>query len=175
MIDAPLIQLCFVVDDIDAGMAFYSDTFGAGPWYVARHEGMAPSSSVYRGTPTPLHATIALGYAGDLMYEVVAPTPGHPSIFTEWVDRHGYGLHHFGFGVTDFDAVQQQLVDEGSELLFTDRTPRGARVAMVDGGPLMGGALREYIELTADGQAFYDTMRAAARQWDGRQLVAAGA
>lgn len=164
-----LIQLCFVVGSLDEGMRAFSERVGAGPWFVVEHTGGSPHST-YRGATSPLHARIALGYSGDMMYELVEPTSEIESVFSEHVARHGYGLHHLGFGTTTFDAELCARGITAADVVFSDQTPRGARVAMVD-GPAGSGVFEELIELTPGGLAFYAQMRAAAQEWDGRELV----
>ncbi|MDP5181099.1 VOC family protein [Blastococcus sp. BMG 814] len=170
---AQLIQICFVVSDLDASLRRFSATFGAGPWFLATTPAGRADPTVYRGRPTPLDAEIALAYGGDVMYELVRPRPGSVSVFREGVDRSGLGIHHLGFATEDFDATLSRLGSEGRELLCTSVTPRGARVAIVGGGPPLG-VLEEYIELTPATREFYAHMRARAAEWDGRELVCQG-
>lgn len=165
------IQICFVVGDLDVAMRRYSALFGAGPWFVGSGFPPEHDPTTYRGASVPLQARIALGYAKDMMLELVCPMPNSRSIFTEWVDRYGYdSLHHYGFGIEDYDAAIATLEANDIELLMTSRTPRGTRVVMTDEcGEL--NALKEYIELLPATRKFYDFMRAEAAHWDGRSLV----
>ena len=61
----PVVQVCYLVDEIEAGIHYWSDTLGAGPFFVLpprRFEWLA-----VHGRPTGDHAIIAdvaLGYAG---------------------------------------------------------------------------------------------------------------
>ncbi|WCT74521.1 VOC family protein [Sphingomonas naphthae] len=169
-IQAKLIQLCFVVEDLEAAMADHSRIFGAGPWFLYKEPPAHLDRTLYRGRPTPMGTRVALGYAGDMMYELACPRPEMPSIFREVVDRQGYGLHHLGFGVRDFDAVAETLRSDGLESLHYGVTPRGARCVMVrrEGAP---HAIEEYIELLPASDAFYAFMRTCAAEWDGRSLV----
>jgi len=121
------IQICFVVGDLDVAMRRYSALFGAGPWFVGSGFPPEHDPTTYRGASVPLQARIALGYAKDLMLELVCPMPNSRSIFTEWVDRYGYdSLHHYGFGIEDYDAAIATLEANDIELLMTSRTPRGS-------------------------------------------------
>ncbi|BCW35862.1 hypothetical protein StoSoilA2_19180 [Arthrobacter sp. StoSoilA2] len=168
-----LIQLCFVVKDLAEAMTFFSSTFGAGPWFLGPEPSDQPEHFVYRGKPTPLGARIALGYAGEMMYELVCPQPGSRSIFAEWAAERGYGLHHFGFAARDFDATVQALHKAGREVLFSGETPRGARILMV-GGTEPLGALEEFIEITPAGEFFYSFMKSQAASWNHSELVYTG-
>lgn len=169
-----LIQLCFVVADLDQAMAQCSGLFGAGPWFVAPEQPADAGATVYRGVPTPLGARVALGYAGEMMYELVCPRIGSRSIFREWADTRGYALHHFGFAVSDFDATLRAIEASGLKPLTTSTTPRGARIVMVETNASVG-ALAEYIEITPASRAFYAFMQSKAAGWDRRTLVYDGA
>ncbi|WP_210252847.1 VOC family protein [Arthrobacter zhaoguopingii] len=168
-----LIQLCFVVPDLASGMAYFSATFGAGPWFLGPEPADQPGHFLYRGKPRPLGARIALAYAGEMMYELVCPEPGSQSIFTEWAAEHDYGLHHFGFAVHDYDATVRALEVARREILFSGETPRGARIAMVEGtGPLR--ALEEFIEIIPASANFYTFMRGQAAVWNRSELLFTG-
>lgn len=168
---AQFAQVCFTVPDLDAALAEFSARFGAGPWFVGEGPPAHLDCSIYRGEPSPLGARFGLAYAGELMLELVEPRAGSRSIFSEVVDRRGYGLHHLGFLVDDFDGAEAALTAAGRDIVTTSVTPRGARIAMVDSGAALG-ILEEYIELNAAGAAFYEQMKAAHRAWDGQQLRA---
>lgn len=167
--NAELIQLCFIVESLDEAMGLFAERVSAGPWFVTEHDGRSPHST-YRGVPSPLTARIGLAYGGSMMYELVEPTGTAESIFTEHVARHGFGLHHLGFGIADFDGEREARGLTEDDVLFSDRTPRGARVAMIDGRNAFG-ALEEIIELTPESLAYYEQMQLAARQWDGVTLL----
>lgn len=170
-IEAQFMQLCFVVDDLQSAMERYSRLFGAGPWFVGTGFPPEDDPTTYRGSPVPLRTTIALGYAGDMMFELACPMPGSRSIFTEWADTHGFdSLHHYGFGVADYDLTIDALKASEIELLMTSRTPRGTRVVMIDADPKLN-ALKEYIELQPATRQFYDFMRDAANHWDHKSLT----
>ncbi|MFE2870151.1 VOC family protein [Embleya sp. NPDC059259] len=165
----PLLQICFVVDDLDSAMADFGACFGAGPWFLGPEPTAEPNGTVHRGVPTPLGARIALSYTGGLMIELVEPLPGSATVFSERLAESGPGLHHFGFGSTDLDATLRDLADRGRVPVFSSFTPRGARIVMVE--DVIGhGGLEENIELTPEGEAFYATMRAAANR-DGAEPI----
>jgi catechol 2,3-dioxygenase-like lactoylglutathione lyase family enzyme len=169
-LDGEFIQICFVVEDLDVAMERYSAFFGAGPWFLVKWWEPQDDPSIYRGARTPLETRTALAYAGDMMFELVCPGKASRSIFTEWVETRGYGIHHYGFGVDDFERTVAALDQHGLDIPFVSRTPRGTRVAMVDGGSELG-ALKEFIEMTPLTRKFYAFMRQQAARWDRRSLV----
>lgn len=169
-IASDFIQICFVVEDLEAAMADYSRIFGAGPWFLYEEPSPELDRTLYRGKPTVMGTRVALGYAGDMMFELACPRPGMPSIFQEVAQRDGYGLHHFGLAVGDFDDVAATLEAAGLESLHFGVTARGARCVMVrrDGAP---HAIEEFIEMIPASRAFYAFMKKCAAEWDGVSLV----
>lgn len=170
LVEPEFAQLCFVVEDLDAAMPFFTARLGAGPWFPLSEIPEELDRTTYRGVPTPLGARIALGYTGGTMIELVEPKAGSRSIFSDWAQEKGFGLHHFGFVARDFDAVERSLGAAGLAPLMTSVTPLGARVAMVGGGAPFG-AFEEYIELMDTNARFYDFMRARAADWDRTELI----
>ncbi|MEN9769385.1 MAG: hypothetical protein RLZZ180_1015, partial [Pseudomonadota bacterium] len=63
-----LIQTAFITDDIRASMHELTRTLGAGPWFL-RERGVFPNQ-IYRGQPSQTALAIALGYAGDMQFEI---------------------------------------------------------------------------------------------------------
>ena len=170
LVEPEFAQLCFVVEDLDVAMPFFTARLGAGPWFPLNEIPANLDQTTYRGVPTPLGARIALSYMGGTMIELVEPKAGSRSIFSEWAQEKGFGLHHFGFLTRDFDAVERSLGAAGIAQVMSSVTPLGARVAMVGGGAPFG-AFEEYIELIDDNARFYDFMRARAADWDQNELI----
>ena len=98
------------------------------------------------------------------MYELVAPRHGSISVFSEWVARFGYGLHHFGYASEAFDADTDDMMSAGKNPVMTSVTARGARVAMFEAGGF-SDTLLEIIEITRESQRFYHSLRMAATNW----------
>ncbi|MEF0943992.1 VOC family protein [Rhizobium sp. BR 362] len=167
------IQICVVVEDLERAIRRHSEFFGAGPWFLTKWWEPADDPSIHRGVRRPLGTQTALAYGGDMMFELVAPQPGSQSVFTEWVERRGYGVHHYGFGVEDFDGTLDSLHAAESEIIFSSKTPRGTRIAMIEGDAELG-ALKEFIEITPATKNFYAFMRQQAACWDGETLIHAG-
>jgi methylmalonyl-CoA/ethylmalonyl-CoA epimerase len=86
-------QIGFAVDDVDATVRAYSDTFGWGPWRIynlvpPRHHGV-----IFRGKPIESGVRVALAMAGEVEIELIQPLQG-PGQFADFVAQHGQGLNH---------------------------------------------------------------------------------
>lgn len=95
-------QLGIVVEDLDSAMARYSAVFACGPWSVWTYGPGFLSESRFRGEPGRFSMRLALA-GSEPQLELIQPLAG-PSLYHEWLDAHGPGLHHVGMRVPDLDA-----------------------------------------------------------------------
>ena len=105
-------------------------------------------------------AHISLSYAGDTQLEVIAPVSGE-SIYTEFLDRVGPGLHHICVEAPDTDAFDAALADaesHGTPVVQQGAMPGGMRFAYVSAE----AAGVPYIEIAHNSpeiRAFYDYVK----------------
>jgi len=104
-------QLCFLVDDIDRGMATYSQLFGATQWRIYRYGPDTIPALGYRGEPGRFSFWVALSDC-DPQIELIESIEG-PSIYTEWIEQRGLGFHHIGHFTTSLDADAAALEQHG--------------------------------------------------------------
>jgi hypothetical protein len=89
---AGLFQVAIVVREIDAAMEMLTSTLGAGKFRTVA----STTRKVYRGKPIePVHR-IAIADFGPIAIELIQPVTGE-SIYTEFLAKHGEGVHHLGF------------------------------------------------------------------------------
>lgn len=110
-IDLPGVdQVAIVVEDIKDGMDRYRAILGVEPWTVYRFEPPDLTDTTYRGEAVEYGMLLALGYAGDVMIELIEPTIP-PNLYRDHLDEHGEGLHHiayFGWGEQEtYDVIEQ--------------------------------------------------------------------
>jgi len=97
-----LIQTAYVVPDIEAALKHWTENLGIGPWFY--RELVPIEIFMYRGEPSDLKMSIALGYSGDMQYELIQQRNDAPSVYKEFIETIGYGQQHLGFEVDDLDA-----------------------------------------------------------------------
>lgn len=160
------IQTAFVVEDIRGAMARYTRTLNAGPWFLReRHR---PPGATYRGRPTDVELSLAFGYAGNMMFELIEQHDDGPSAFRDVVEKRGYGLHHIGVVTRDFDASRDKYLKLGYEIAFSAQ--RFGRVAIFD--TLADcPAMMELLEMVPESESFFRKMHQASLQWDGSDPV----
>ncbi len=132
------------VTDLDAAIAFYTDTFGM----TLAHEETNPEQGVREamltvGDPTRPHSHLQL----------LAPLSADSSI-AKFLDRSGPGMQQLAYTVADLDAVSKTLRDRGLRLLYEEgrRGTAGSRINFIHPKDA-GGVLVELVEHPADGSA----------------------
>ena len=86
-----------------------------------------PDACTYRGKPADFVADISLSYAGETQLELIAPVNGQ-SIYTDFLDRAGAGLHHICIEVED---VERALAERDAEAVQRGLMPGGMEFAYV--------------------------------------------
>lgn len=153
----PIVQIAWVVDDLDPLESLLRDQFGSTAWMRIPGVHFGPESCEFRGAPADFTADISLAYAGDLQLELIRPVSGD-SIYTEFLDQHGPGLHHHCYEVDDIAAAMQRAEAAGFSVLQHGSMMGMMEFAYVDGA----AAGAPYIELARIGpeiKAMYDGIR----------------
>lgn len=139
-------QICFVTRDLEATQRFLHDHAGVGRFRV--FEDPHFNDLTYRGNPADFHINLSLGYAGDTQFEVIEPISGR-SLYTEFLDTHGPGMHHLGFLVDDFDRAARAYEANGYAAVQTGVFGAETRFAYYD-TEAQSGAIMELIESNDD-------------------------
>lgn len=168
----PARQLAYKVNDLEAAARAHYRLYGSGPFFVLRH--VALSSSQHRGVERPFDHSSAYGQWGSVMVELVVQHNPDPSALHDMFP-HGsgkQGLHHAALFVDDLEAAIARFAAEGAPLAQLSVTQTGTAFAFVDARESLGHMLELY-EPTEQLTGFYDVIAAAARGWDGRDLIRA--
>jgi catechol 2,3-dioxygenase-like lactoylglutathione lyase family enzyme len=159
----PIIQVCWVTDDLEGTERLLSEQFGVGAWTSLRDIEFGADTTTLRGEPVRFVAHISLGYAGDLQLELIQPVEG-PTIHAEFLAERGPGLHHVCFAVDDVDAACSAAEAAGVPVLMRGSMMDGEiEFAYLDGAAF--GA--PYLELARIGpqmQAFYAAVKEQSRE-----------
>jgi methylmalonyl-CoA/ethylmalonyl-CoA epimerase len=90
-------QIGVVVRDLWESVQTYHRLFGWEPWYIYEYKAPWFHSPELRGEPVEFSMISAEVEAGPIWLELLQPLDG-PSIYKEWLDEHGEGLHHIVVG-----------------------------------------------------------------------------
>lgn len=116
MRDGDIIQVAHVVKDIDAAMKHYWEVFGIGPWDVYEFAPPLLRDSVYMGQPSDHTYLLAVTWIGDVQLELMQPLTGRSS-YTEFMERHGEGLHHVKLYYKDCRKAIEHFEKKGFKVI----------------------------------------------------------
>lgn len=131
---AQVVQIGLIVRDLERSMDAYGRTLGWGPWNIYDCSAPFHHDVLFGGAPAASTMRIATTDVGGVQLELIQPTGGE-STYTEFLERHGEGLHHM------------LLVREGDTTggLLADLVSQGFEVTQ-EGG-LGGGDCRyQYVD-----------------------------
>jgi Glyoxalase/Bleomycin resistance protein/Dioxygenase superfamily len=163
-----IMQVAYVVEDIEREMQRWTHELGIGPFFYLPHFPVA--DAVHRGRPSEADIDVALTFSGAMCFELIRQNNRAPSVFRELIDSKGYGFHHWAVSTKDFDAELQRKEKAGGVIASSCRVVVGARNAFVDTTASLGGML-EVIEVTPAVEEFFGMLRAASQSWDGSDPI----
>ncbi len=108
-------QVGLVVKDLDKAVEAYWKLFGIGPWHLYTYGSPLVKRMTYRGEPTEYKMRVALSWLGPLRIELIQILEGD-TIYSEFVEKHGYGVHHFGLLVDDMQESITRAEAAGLEM-----------------------------------------------------------
>ena len=165
----PVMQIAWVVRDLDAAIDHWTRVMSVGPFFLFEH--VPFSELLYQGKPSPVDMTAALAYSGDTQIELIYQHNDAPSIYTEFLRGGRTGVQHLGVMTESVDDDLERLRAQGVEPAQSGRTAWGARFAYLSTDHDPGGM----IELIEHGKVIDDAFRQirdASRGWDGRTRIA---
>ena len=165
----PVRQNGYVVRDIEKALHHWTTVLGVGPFFYFERAPITEFS--YRGTPSPLEVSIALGNSGDLQIELIQQRNDAPSMYRDFLAAGHEGLQHVAYWTNDFEAdlarclaagftVGQQGVAGGANgrfVYFDTETHPGTVVELSDSSGAKG--------------KFFEHIAELARGWDGSDPV----
>lgn len=95
---------------------------GIGPWRVYTFSPDNTTNQTYRGNPSAFTLKVCFAQMGEMVWELMEPVSG-PTIFQEFLDTHGEGIHHVAFDcnnipfeerLAEFERRGFKLVQSGS-------------------------------------------------------------
>ena len=166
--DNGVIQMAYVVADLDAAIKEWIARLRVGPWFVLEHfTGVDP---LYRGQPSRADVRLAMSFAGHMNIELIQPNNDAPSVYREHIDKRGWGFHHWGVATWHFDREVAKYQANGHALAFLAKVPSGGRVGYMDTTNVLPG-YTEFIELGGAFEDVFAKFYRASIGWDGRDPV----
>lgn len=162
-----VVQIAYVVDDLDVSMGHWLQTGKTGPFFVNRH--IAVEDFVYRGTKGFAHdISVGMAQAGEVMIELIQQHNPEPSAYRDVFPDGGNGFHHL-YSFADFDSEMERLKAAGHAVAHSGRLGN-IRFAYVDTREALGG-MTECCDDVPELRALYATVAGAAENWDGSDPI----
>jgi methylmalonyl-CoA/ethylmalonyl-CoA epimerase len=111
-------HVAIAVDDLEAAVAYYRDTFGA----EVEHREVVESDGVEE----------ALLRVADSYVQLLTPTRNDSPV-AKYLEKKGQGLHHIGYRVSDCAEALQSVKEQGHRVIDEAPRPgsRGTTVAFI--------------------------------------------
>ena len=120
-----LYQAAIVVRDLEQSIERYQNTLGIGPWDVIDIDSSDLPVVTYHGRPAQHKFRAALAMIGPMQLELIQHVEGD-SIFRDFLNKYGEGVHHLGhIRVDDLFKSIQTLEEAGFPCLQSLAAPGG--------------------------------------------------
>ncbi len=139
-----IIQIGIVVKDLQKTVDNYWATLGIGPWQIVRMEPPILTEVTLRGKPVEASMLAAIAQSGNIQLELIQPLEG-PSIWKEFIERRGEGLHHVQPLVQDPTVVLDMFMEMGIDVLMSGKIGDNVFNYM-DTEPLLG-MICEFVDI----------------------------
>jgi len=165
----PVMQLGFVVPDLERAMEHWTGTVGVGPFFVLSHVRFA--ETMYHGKPTQIDMSVGVAQWGAVQVELVQQFNDAPSIYQDFPGRALGGLQHLGVMTHSLADDLVRLQQAGITPTQRGHTANGIRFAYVATDQHHPGAMIELLEHGPAIDSFFSMVRDAAKDRDGHQPV----
>jgi methylmalonyl-CoA/ethylmalonyl-CoA epimerase len=108
-------QIGILVEDLDKAVENYWKIFGVGPWHFYTYGKPLVKRMTRHGKPCEYKMRIALSHIGNLRIELIEPLEGD-TVYSEFVRKHGYGVHHLGVLTTQMGRSVKKAAEAGLEM-----------------------------------------------------------
>ncbi|MCL6250874.1 VOC family protein [Altererythrobacter sp. KTW20L] len=162
-------QTAFIVPDLPTAICHWVADMGAGPFFVLPN--LLVPGQTYRGSPSTADVTLAMGFAGHMMIELIQPLDDNPSVYRETIALRGYGYHHVGIACDDVEAASRAYQQRGYVEAYRAAVPTGGEVVYLDNGTGRSLGFIELLPVTPGMDETFTRFWEASRQWDGRDPI----
>ncbi|MEZ4352592.1 MAG: VOC family protein [Myxococcota bacterium] len=164
-----VVQVAYLVEDIDAAMGHWLRHAGLGPWTCFRNIEL---DTEFEGRRFTMRIHEALAYAGELQIQLVQSLDdaGAVTPYRDFVRSGRFGVHHVAFFAEDVEAAVERAKRQGFERICAMRDKGGYRYYYCESKAMPG----VWIELLESYPALHDIFEqgiAAAANWDGRDPI----
>jgi hypothetical protein len=147
MQEGKVMQVAYVVRDLEDAMRRHWEVFGMGPWHIYTFEPGKVGNYFYRGQPATHTCFIAVTFGDTTQVELIQPISGR-SIYDEHLETKGEGLHHVKLfyadcagAVRDFErrgypVIQCGRIDEDEHYYLDTERDFGSVIELGNAGKI---------------------------------------
>ena len=161
----PIRQSAFLVNDLADGAMEWANTQGIGPFFAYT---VSFDETTYRDSTVAMRAGMALAQSGTQQIELIEPDLSVDSVYKEFLDGGGTGLHHVCYWA-DIDRAVAHFESLGCTLVQHGVTSTGNGFAYLTG--TAGVPYIELVDPNASMARFFDSIAESAVNWDGTNPV----
>ena len=162
----PIMQIAWVIDDLDAAIEHWTRVMHVGPFFLFEH---IPFKELwFRGQPARIDLTCAIAYRGEVQIELIRQHDDAPSIYSEFARGGRTGVQHLGVMTPSVAADLERLAAQGVHAVQHGRTTADAAFAYLD-TDFLPGTMIELIEESPVMTRAFKAIREAAERWDGKE------
>ncbi|MCP5280142.1 MAG: VOC family protein [Rhodoferax sp.] len=161
-------QLGYVVRDIEAAMAYWSETLGVGPWFY--NPKVPIKNYLYRGERHEPHNSVALANSGFVQVELIQCRNDVPSMYRDFLQAGNTGLQHVAYWTDNYDADLARLEKQGFKAVMSGEVGERGRFIYFD-TEYHPGTVIELSEVAGPKGRMFDLIRESSVGWDGSQPV----
>lgn len=165
----PVVQVAYLVPDIDVAMEQWLRHAGLGPWTNFRNIELETRFDE-RDFSLQIHE--ALAYQGDLQIQLVQSLnpPDVPTPYSDWIRAGRYGVHHMAYLSDDVVADVDRARTQGFERVCSMRDKGGFRYFYLQ-STAMPEVWIEFLESSPMLREIFANGIAEAARWDGSDPI----
>lgn len=114
--DKGIAQVAIIVPNLEEAVENYWKLFGIGEWHFYTYGKPLVKKMSYRGQSAEYKMRVALSHLGPMRIELIEMVEGD-TVYADFVEEHGYGVHHFGVLVEDMEEAIAEA--EAAGLMMT--------------------------------------------------------
>jgi catechol 2,3-dioxygenase-like lactoylglutathione lyase family enzyme len=167
----PVRQMGYVVRDLEVAMKHWTEVLRVGPFFHFDRVKMIDFR--YRGVPSDLWCSAALGQCGPVQIELIEQRNDAPSMYREFLAAGREGLQHIAFWADEshFDAVLARARQAGFTVAMSGATVDATGRFVYFEQEQHPGSVVELSCLTSTKKKVFDMVADAAAGWDGTDPI----
>jgi hypothetical protein len=162
-----ILQVAYVVNDIEKAARHWAKTFGVGPFYLLKSPEVG--NPIYRGRAGKVNFSAALAQAGDIHIELIEQHCDSPSCYRDLIPKGSEGFHHVAVIVDDYDKEVARYESIGCPVAASGEFGP-LRFCYIDTSATMHGMV-EVLEDLPFIRNYFARIQKASENWNGADLI----